>query len=116
MPRFLAVYTMKPEDHARWRALPEAEQQSRDTVGIKRWTDWEAENAEFFPDTGGMVGQTRRVTSEGASDVRNQIAGYIIVRADSLEAAARLFEDHPHFTIFPGDGVDVMPLLTGPQD
>lgn len=26
MPRFLAVYTMKPEDHARLRALPKAEQ------------------------------------------------------------------------------------------
>jgi len=27
------------------------------------------------------------------------------------DMAAALFEDHPHFTIFPGDGVDVMPVL-----
>jgi hypothetical protein len=25
-----------------------------------------------------------------------------------------LFTDHPHITIFPGDGVDIMPFLTGP--
>ena len=116
MPRFLAVYTMKPEDLAHWRTLPKAEQDSRDEVGLKQWVEWEAANATSFPDTGGMVGKTLRVTREGAGEASNDLCGYIIVGADSLEDAARLFENHPHFTIFPGDGVDIMPLLTGPQD
>jgi hypothetical protein len=29
-------------------------------------------------------------------------------------AAAKLFEGHPHFTIFPGDGVEVMEVLPIP--
>lgn len=29
MPRFLAVYTMKPENVARFRAMPKAEQDAR---------------------------------------------------------------------------------------
>jgi hypothetical protein len=39
MPRFLAVYTMKPEDLARFRSLPKAEQNAIDAVGLKQWTD-----------------------------------------------------------------------------
>ena len=56
MPRFVAVYTMKPEDLARFRAMPEAEQKTVDAVGLKQWVDWEKANAASFPDTGGMVG------------------------------------------------------------
>ncbi|MDR3462508.1 MAG: hypothetical protein P4L76_09375 [Beijerinckiaceae bacterium] len=35
-------------------------------------------------------------------------------RAESPEAAAKLFENHPHFTIFPGESVEVMPVLPIP--
>jgi hypothetical protein len=36
------------------------------------------------------------------------------VRADSHEAAAKLFEKHPHFSIFSGDSVEIMPVLPIP--
>lgn len=39
---------------------------------------------------------------------------YMVVRADSHEAAAKLFERHPHFTIFPGESVEIMPVLPIP--
>jgi len=32
------------------------------------------------------------------------------VQADSHEAAAKLFENHPHFAIFPGDAIEIMPV------
>jgi hypothetical protein len=115
MPRFLAVYTMKPEDLARFRSLPRSEQDAIDAVGIKQWTDWEERNAASFPDRGGMVGKTVRVTKDGIAGAVNPFCGYIVVEAETIEAAARLFENHPHFTVFPGDGVDIMPFLTDPK-
>ena len=39
----------------------------------------------------------------------------VIVRS-RLTAAAGLFQDHPHITIFPGDGIDVMPVVTAPPE
>jgi hypothetical protein len=30
------------------------------------------------------------------------------------EAAAKLFENHPHFVIFPGESVEIMPVLPIP--
>ncbi|MBZ9874326.1 hypothetical protein LB542_26160 [Mesorhizobium sp. BR1-1-9] len=114
MPRFLAVYTMKPEDLARFRSLPKPEQDAIDSVGLQQWTDWEERNAASFPDRGGMVGRTTRVTKDGIADAVNPFCGYIVVEADTIDAAARLFESHPHFTVFPGDGVDIMPFVTDP--
>ncbi|BCH25410.1 hypothetical protein MesoLjLb_51950 [Mesorhizobium sp. L-8-3] len=58
--RFLAVYTMKPEDLARFRSLPKSEQDAIDAIGLKQWADWEERNAASFPDRGGMVGKTTR--------------------------------------------------------
>lgn len=116
MPRFLAVYTMKSENVVRFRALPKAEQEAIDAAGLPKWMDWEKSNAASFANKGGMVGKTKRVTKDGVSDAQNDICGYIVVEAESIEAAARIFEHHPHFTVFPGDGVDIMPFMTGPPD
>lgn len=115
MPRFLAVYTMQPEDLARFRAMPKADQDAVDDIGLKQWAKWEKKNAASFPDHGGMVGKTLRVTKNGAAPATNPFCGYIVVEAETIEAAARLFENHPHFSVFPGDGVDIMPFLTGPS-
>ena len=49
------------------------------------------------------------------ADVMNEMTVFV-VRAPSHKAAAKLFEGHPHFTIFPCDAVDVMPLLSGSTD
>lgn len=112
MPRFLAVYTMKPEDLASFRSLPKTEQDAIDAVGLKQWSAWEEKNAASILDRGGMVGKTTRVTKNGVANAVNAFCGYLVVEAETADAAARLFEDHPHITVFPGDGVDIMPFLT----
>ena len=63
-----------------------------------------------------MVGKTRRVTKAGIADAQNQVAGFLIVEAADITAAACLFQDHPHITVFPGDGIDVMPVVAGPPE
>jgi hypothetical protein len=116
MPRFVAVYTMKPEDLAAFRRRPKSEQAAVDTVGLKAWEEWSKRNAAAIVTTDVMVGKTRRVTKSGIADAQNQIAGFLIVEAADIDAAAGLFQDHPHITVFPGDGIDVMPVVTGPPE
>jgi hypothetical protein len=62
----------------------------------------------------GPLGKTKRVTGQGIEDASNQLSGYTIVRAASHEAAAKLFEKHPHFTNFPGECIEIMPVLPIP--
>ena len=116
MPRFVAVYTMKPEDLAAFRARTKSEQEAIDKVGLKAWEEWGKRNAAAIVATDVMVGKTRRVTKSGIANAQNQIAGFLIVEAADIAAAAGLFQDHPHITVFPGDAIDVMPVVTGPPE
>ena len=63
---------------------------------------------------GGQLGKTKRVTPGGVEDVSNEIAGSTVVRAESHQQAANLFENHPYFAIFPGESIEVMPVLSIP--
>jgi hypothetical protein len=65
-------------------------------------------------ENGGPLGKTKRIDQSGVKDIRNAVAAYTVVQAESQEAAAKMFENHPHFTIFPGDGVEVMEVLPVP--
>lgn len=114
MQNFLAVFTGTEASMGRWQQLSEAERNQREEAGMAAWEAWGRRHADAIVDDGAPLGKTKRVTAQGVADVRNDLAAYTVVRAESLEAAARMFEGHPHFAIFPGDGVDVMPCLPIP--
>ena len=78
------------------------------------WGKWVAAKGQSIVDMGTPLGKTKRISDQGISGTVNQIVAYTIVQAESHEAAAQLFEKHPHFTIFPGDSVEVMECLPIP--
>jgi len=113
---FLAVFTgsrTSPRMQA-WNALPEAERKAKAQQGMAAWKAWMENNASATVEGGGPLGKTKRVGAQGTADVSNEMSAFVIVRAASHEAAAKMFEGHPHFSIFPGEGVDVMPVLAIP--
>jgi hypothetical protein len=81
---------------------------------MRAWTQWASDHAAAIVDSGAPLGKTKRVAPEGISDIKNALAAYVVVQAESYDAAAKLFEHHPHFTIFPGDSVEIMELLPLP--
>jgi hypothetical protein len=107
MARFMAIYTGTPGS-----AMPD---EKTVAAGMAAWQAWMQTHAAQIVDGGGPLGKTKRVTKQGVADTRNNIAAYVVVEADSQDAAAAMFENHPHFAIFPGDGVDVMPCLPIPS-
>lgn len=114
MKTFLAIYTGSPAARAKWDALSEGERKAREAAGMSAWMEWGGVHHKAIKDRGGPLGRTKRVGPDGVSDIRNAITGYVIVEAESHEAAAKMFERHPHFTIFPGDSVEVMECLPIP--
>lgn len=111
MKRFLALYlgSASPEEKASSQ-LPD------DIVakGMAAWAAWMAAHSAEIVDAGAPLGRTKLTSGTGVSDTRNDVTGYVIVQAASLEAAARLFESHPHFNIFPGKGVEIIECLPMP--
>jgi hypothetical protein len=114
MKRYLAVFTGSPAAMVSWEALPESERQQRQAKGVAAWKKWASENAASIVEMGGPLSRTKLVSKGGISDIRNNLAAFTIVQAETQEAAARLFIDHPHFTLFPGEGVEVMEVLPIP--
>lgn len=114
MKKFVAIYLGSANAMSSWEKLSEAERNQRQAAGMKAWGDWMATHQKSVVETGGPLGKTKRIGPQGISDVKNAMAAYVVVQAESHEDAAKLFLNHPHFTIFPGDSVEVMEVLPIP--
>jgi hypothetical protein len=115
MKKFLAIYVGTQAALGKWRDLPEATRKEREASGMRAWMDWGKTHSAVIVDQGSPLGKTKRASAEGITDTKNTMTGYVIVHAESHEAAAKLFEKHPHFTIFPGDSVEIMECLPMPE-
>jgi hypothetical protein len=97
-----------------WMALPDAERRAKEQEGMAAWKAWVEKHQSAVAAMGGPLGKTKRVTSRGTEDISNELSAFMVVRAESHAAAAKLFENHPHFAIFPGEGVEIMPVMPIP--
>jgi hypothetical protein len=113
---YLAVF-LSNKTSPRWRAwyaMTDDEKRWKDEEGLAALAAWDEAHKDSIVYMGGPLGPTKRTSADGVADVVNEMTVFVVARAPSHEAAAKLFENHPHFTIFPCDCVDVMPLLGPP--
>jgi hypothetical protein len=115
MKNYLAVFLGNPAAMNEWRAMPEAARKQREQVGIEAWHQWAEDHQNAIVDMGSPLGKTKRIDKTGISDIRNELGAWTVVTANSHEEAAKLFLNHPHFAIFPGDRVEVMECLPIPK-
>jgi hypothetical protein len=115
--KFLAIYigTESALERAQWNKLDEEKRKATEARGMKAWMDWGATHASAIVDQGTPLGKTKRASPEGIADIKNVMVGYVVVQAESHAEAAKLFDNHPHFSIFPGDSVEIMECLPLPE-
>ena len=113
---FLAVFlgSKTSKKMAAWNALPDAERREKERQGIAAWKAWVEKHQASLIDIGGPLGKTKQVDAAGIADISNEMGAFTVVRASSHEAAAKMFENHPHFTFFPGEKIEIMPVLPIP--
>lgn len=116
MKTFMAVYigTAAALERHQQRNPDPAQRKAMEQAGMQAWGAWVEKHGKSVVDIGTPLGKTKRISAEGIADIRNNLAAYTIVQAESHEAAARMFENHPHFTLFPGDSVEIMECLPLP--
>lgn len=116
MKKFAAVFFGTPEAMQRsgWETLNESQRAERERQGMAAWKQWIEDHKASIVDLGTPLGKTKKASARGIEDTKNGITAYTIVQAASHEEAARLFERHPHFTIFPGDSIEIMECLPIP--
>lgn len=116
MKQFLAVFigSESSPSSEKWNALSEAQQQESSKAGKTAWMNWAEKNKSSIVNHGSPLGKTKRADPSGVSNIKNQMTAFSIVQAESHEEAAKLFLNHPHFMIFPGDSVEIMECLPMP--
>jgi hypothetical protein len=111
MKKFLALYIGSGTATEKAAIVIDEDERAR---GMAAWANWMNANQSRIVDAGRPLGPTKRASTDGVADTRNSLTGYVIIEAASHDAAARMFEDHPHFAIFPGDSVEIIECLAIP--
>ncbi len=116
MKKFLAIYRGEPNaSDNEWDKLTPEKKKELIAKGMEAWGNWMKEHSNHIIETGGPLGKTLATGKEGISSVTNKDCGYVVIQASSHEEAAKMFLNHPHFSIFPGENVEIMECLPIPQ-
>jgi hypothetical protein len=77
------------------------------------WMEWGGKAGSALVDFGLPLGESNRIEGGRSSSGSSQATGYSILEADSLEAATKLLEDHPHLHQ-PDGWIEVFETLPAP--
>jgi hypothetical protein len=113
---YLAVFVGSKTSprRAAWDALSDSARQAKQQEGMAAWRTWMEKHQAAVVPGGGPLGKTKKITQRGIADISNEMGAFMVIKAESHEAAAKIFEGHPHFTILPGDAIEIMPILPIP--
>ena len=113
MKKFLVLYLAPVSVIEEWSKTDPEKRKVAEEKMRGDWNKWMSDHAKMITDTG-AGGKTKRVSSSGTSDTKNDIMLYSFVEAESHESAAKSFEGHPHLQI-PQSSIEVMEIrsITG---
>lgn len=91
MAKYLVLY------HADASAEEQMQQTAEEgQAEMQAWMTWAGSTGDALVDLGSPLGNSRAVTSSGASQSSSTVAGYSIIEAPDADAAAALMNGHPH--------------------
>lgn len=114
MQKFLVLFLAPAAGLEAWMQLPESERKGDEEKMQEAWNVWMQNHKELFAGPVGGAGKTKRITSAGVEDTKNDVMLYAIAQGASHEAVAEAFKDHPHFGI-PNASIEIMPISYLPE-
>jgi hypothetical protein len=108
MKKFLVLYLAPASVIADWSKTDPDTRKVAEEKMRGDWIKWMGDHAKMITDKA-VGGKTKRVSSSGTYDTKNDIMLYSFVEAESHEAAAKSFESHPHLQI-PQSSIEVMEI------
>lgn len=72
------------------------------------WQAWAGAHTANIVDQGSPLNKTKRVDTNGVSDIRNDLNYTMVVQAESHDAAAAIFTDNPHIKTIPDSFIEVI--------
>ena len=100
MSKFLVLYRAPSSARERMASMTPAEQKA----GMDAWMGWAKKAGSGLVELGAPVGAGVSLGQKAASA---DVGGFSILQADSLEAAKKLCDGHPHLQT-PGGTIDIL--------
>ncbi len=110
MKKFLVLYRMDMAKMKELMATMTPEDQKKD---MAEWGEWMKANMASFADGGAPVGKNMEVSASGSVQKSNDVGGYSILQAETIEEAAKIIATGPHVKM-PGATTDVMEIVAMP--
>jgi hypothetical protein len=109
MAKFLVIYN-SPVTYSEQMEMSTPDDMQ---ASMEDWNRWGAKVGSALLDFGLPLGESNRVEGGSAMPGRSEARGYSFLEADSLAAATRMVEDHPHLHQ-PDGWIDVIETLPMP--
>jgi hypothetical protein len=110
MNKYAVIFCVPGATMADWmQNTPEDEHKAQGEKMMQDWQAWLDKLGSAVVDKGVPLGKTKRVTEGGVADVKNELNFFMVIQAESHEAAAEMIKGNPHFMI-PTSYVDVMEI------
>jgi len=106
--RFLVMYQIPADVMDGWMKTDPKTRETSEAKLRGEWKAWTDAHATAIVDNN-AGGKTKRVSAGGVAPARNDIVICSTVEAESHDAAAKMFESHPHLQI-PQATIDIMEL------
>jgi hypothetical protein len=109
MKKFFVLFCIPAAAIADWMTnVDEATRTEQSNKMMEEWNEWMKAHEGAILDKGLPLGKTKRVDANGITDTKNDLNWYLVVEAESHEAAAEMFSAHPHIVAIPSAYVEVM--------
>ena len=104
--KFLVLYLIPQAVMTEWMKTDPAKRETEEQKMKADWGKWMSEHSKMILSSE-AGGKTKRATASGIGDFKNDIILVSFVEADTHEAAAKAFENHPHLQI-PESSIEIM--------
>jgi hypothetical protein len=108
MHKYIVLFLAPAHVMDAWMKTKESERAVAEKKMRDDWDAWMTVHASMIKETN-AGGKTKRVTSAGVVDARNDIMLYSVIEAASHEDAAKAYEGHPHLGI-PEASIEIMAI------
>lgn len=106
--KLLVMYLIPASVMQEWMQTEAPARKAAEEKMKDEWDEWMSAHSDMILNTD-ATGKTKRITSGGVFDTKNDIVLYSIIEVESHEAAAKSVEDHPHLQI-PQSSIEVMEI------
>ena len=110
MTKFTVLYRAPAEAQEKMAGASPEEMKK----GMEPWMAWAQRCGDGLVDMGTPLGNGQSVTPDGASPSGQDVVGYSVLQAESMDAAVAMLEGHPHLGWTDGCAIEVYESLRLP--